>query len=397
MISASASEGTLQLLRTWMATPQDVIPIVGGRNVLIKHPDHIRAVLTDNSFTKETGANRRFRDHVADGVLTAPADRHRAERLLLNAATRDFMTLNCVATEHVEALASLMSWHAARGERVDLTAAMNRLALGVIAEVLFGWTAIDELAEAMAAAMAVLDASGAMLPTQQQLSPVRDRVFRAVHELVELQPPSERGPALTAMIDAAYSRDAIAHQAVTLLLAGHETTANSLAWIWISLIRTPDAYGRWQQQMLAVPRMARAATGNVTREGLRLFPSSWIIGRKSTTDTEIDGTPIPRGCTITISPYVTHRHPQFWPDPERFDPSRHDGSPVHRFAWLPFGAGARMCLGSTYALWEADITLSTLGQRFRFHSDAAETATPRFRYTLGAPPMPVDIQPLGQR
>ena len=391
----TAPDGALETIRRWLAATADVIPIIEGRNVLIRHPDDIRTVLTSSDFTKETGPNRYFRNHIADGVLTAPSHRHRGERLTLNAATRDYMELNRVAVEQADSLAADLEQHALRGEPVDLSAAMSRLTLAVIAEVLMGWTAIDELAEVMVAAMAVLDSSGAMLPGRDQLDPVRDAVFGVVERMIAIQPVEERGPALTAMFAAGFEHEAIVHQVVTLLLAGHETTANSLTWTWISLMRNPEVYSRWQQQMLAKPRLARALTSPISREGLRLFPSSWIIGRRATVATELGGVAIPAGCTLTISPYITHRLPEFWPDPEVFAPARHDQPPAHRFAWIPFGAGRRMCLGSTYATWEADVVLSRLGTRVRFHCDSAESATPRFRFTLGAPPTVVDVQPIG--
>jgi len=395
--AADAAKAMHAVIDRWLAADTDVLWLVPGRHVLLKHPDHIRAVLTDPTFTKETGANMYFREHIADGVLTAPEHRHEAERLVLKAAMRDPWRLEHATTAHTEALAAQLHQHAVRGEQPDLTAAMSRLTLGVIAQVLLGWREIDVLAAEMRTAMAVLDSSGVMLPPPAQLAPVRDRVLQVIGDMIDRQPPAERGPALIALFDAGYSREAIAAQTLTVLLAGHETTANSLAWTWISLIRTPAVYARWRQRMHRSPRLARAITVNITREGLRLYPSSWVIGRTATLDTDLCGVAIPAGCTVTISPYVTHRHAGFWgPDPEAFEPDRHNQT-THRFAWLPFGAGTRMCLGLGYALAEMDIVLSHLGQRFIFHSQDAATAIPRFRFTLGAPALPVQIEPIGDR
>ncbi|MCX4098431.1 cytochrome P450 [Nocardia sp. alder85J] len=228
-----------RLVRSWLAAEADALWIVPGRNLLLKHPNDIRAVLTDPAFTKETGANRYFRSNVADGILTAPLPRHRSERQLLHAALRDPLRLEQVATEHITALIARFQRHATRGERVDLTAAMSEWTLGVIAEVLLGWTEIDVLATEMRAAMTVLDASGVMLPPPEQLAPVRDRLLHVIADMIDRQPPAQRGPALEALFGAGYRRDAIAAQVFTLLLAGHETTANSLAWTWICLMRPP--------------------------------------------------------------------------------------------------------------------------------------------------------------
>ncbi|WP_067666046.1 cytochrome P450 [Nocardia miyunensis] len=393
-----ADDTVQHLVRSWLAADADLLWIVPGRNLLLKHPKDIRAVLNDPRYTKETGANRYFRSNVADGVLTAPSPRHHTERRVLHAAVRDPLRLEQVATKHITALIAKWQRHAMLGERVDLTAAMSEWTFGVIAEVLFGWTEIEVLATEMRAAMTVLDASGVMLPPPEQLAPVRDRVLHVIADMIARQPPTERGPALRALCEAGYGQDAVAAQVLTLLLAGHETTATSLAWTWICLMRTPQVYARWQRRMRAAPRLARALTGTITREGLRLYPASWVIGRTASIDTHLGGIDIPAGCTITISPFVTHRHPAFWgPDPEAFRPERHEDKSVPGGAWLPFGVGPRMCLGLGYALTEMDIALSGLGQRFTFHSPDAESASPRWRFTLGAPAMPVGIEPLGAR
>jgi cytochrome P450 len=179
------------------------------------------------------------------------------------------------------------------------------------------------------------------------------------------------------MVDGGFDRDAIAHQILTLLLAGHETTANTLAWTWILLLRNPAICDQWQRQLRTQPESASALTRNVAREGLRLYPASWIIGRVATVAGDFGGVPVPAGCTVSISPYVSHRHPQFWgPNPEAFEPDRHIGPREHRYAFLPFGAGARMCLGSAYAMHEMEICLTILGRQFRFHSKDADTAKP---------------------
>jgi cytochrome P450 len=369
---------------------------VPGHNVLIKHPDRIQSVLTSRNYTKETGPNIYFRAHVADGLLTAPPERHRRERLVLNVATQDHELLDRIAVEKTDALAARLSRRGARGDRIDLVAEVTRLTLAIVAEVTMGWTDIDELDDALAAGTAVLESRGLMLPPIKQLVPVRERCLQVINDMIERFPDTRRRPAYIAMVDAGYDRNTIAHQILTLLLAGHETTANSLAWTWISLLRYPAVYFRWQRQLRIEPDAASVATRNIVREGLRLYPASWIVGRVATIDDEFDGVLVPAGCTVSISPYVTHRHPQFWgPDPEAFDPNRHNRPLNHRYAWLPFGAGARMCLGSTHAIREMEICLSILGTRFRFHSDDAGSASPRFRFTLGTPPIRVDIEAIG--
>lgn len=397
MISeATASALVRDVVNQWVRTQADVIPVVPGSNVLIKHPNDIRTVLTSRNYTKETGPNRYFRANVADGVLTAPPERHRGERLVLNTATQDHEFLDRVAVEKTDALAARLRRRAARGERVDLAAEVRRLTLAIIAQVTMGWTDIDELEDALAAGTAVLRSVGLMLPPESAMAPTRERCLQVINDMIDRCPDTRRRPAYIAMVDAGYDRETIADQILTLLLAGHETTANTLAWTWISLLRNPAAYIRWQRQLHTQPESARVLTRNIAREGLRLYPASWMIGRVATVDGDFAGVPVPAGCTVSISPFVTHRHPQFWgPDPEAFDPDRHNRPPEHRYAWLPFGAGARMCLGSAYAMREMEICLSILGKQFRFHSEDANRAAPRFRFTLGTPPIRVAIEAIG--
>jgi enediyne biosynthesis protein E7 len=391
-----SGDAVFDIVNQWVDNQADVIPVVPGHNVLIKHPNDIHFVLTSRTYTKETGPNRYFRAHVADGLLTAPPERHRRDRLILNMATQDQDLLDRVAVQKTDALAAGLKRRAAIGERVDLTAECSQLALAIVAEATMGWTEIDELGDALAAGTEVLESFGLMLPSSERLAPIRERCLHVINDMIERCPDTKRRPAVIAMVDAGYDRETIAQEILTLLLAGHETTANTLAWTWISLLRNPTVYSKWQQQLRTQPESARVVTRNIAREGLRLYPASWIVGRVATIDGDFAGVPVPAGCTVSISPFVTHRHPQFWgPDPEAFDPDRHNRPLGHRCAWLPFGAGARMCLGSAYAMREMEISLSILGKHFHFHSEDARNATPRFRFTLGTPPIRSDIEVIG--
>jgi cytochrome P450 len=396
MSEATASDPVLDVVNRWVQIPADVIPIVPGYNVLIKHPNDIRAVLTSRNYTKETGPNRYFRTHVADGLLTAPPERHRHDRLVLNAAAQDHALLDRVAVEKSDVLVARLKRRAASGEYVDLTAEFTWLALAIVAEATMGWTDIDDLSDALAAGTRALESVGIMLPSTERLAPIRERCLQVINEMVERCPDTKRRPAYISMVDAGYDRDTIAQQILTLLLAGHETTANTLAWTWISLLRNSSVYFTWQRQLRTEPDSASVVTRNIAREGLRLYPASWIIGRVATVSGDFAGVPVPAGCTVSISPFVTHRHPHFWgPDPEAFNPDRHSRPLGHRYAWLPFGAGARMCLGSAYAIREMEISLAILGRAFRFHSQDATTATPHFRFTLTTPPIRSRVEVLG--
>ncbi|WP_280384266.1 cytochrome P450 [Nocardia wallacei] len=376
-----ASDGMPAVVRGWLAASADAVPVSGDSGIVIKHPNEIRRVLASGVYASETPVHRHVLGSVGQGGLTTSPAGRLGERLLMYAATRDYQRLDRVTTEHVDALVERLDRRAADGEEVDLTEEMSRLTLSVIAELALGWNAADELAEALAAARFDLDNADG-------------RAVGLVRERVE-QTPIARGSVLTAMLAAGRSRDEIAARTATMLLGAHHVSANCLVWPWISLIRTPPVYRWWQQQLRAAPALARALTSDVTKESLRLFPPHWLMGRTAAVDIVVGGHMVPAGTTIVISPFVTHRHPAFWREPEAFDPQR--PRPRHRYAWMPFGLGARTFLGSSFTLWISDIILSVLGRRLRFHSDTALRAVPHFGDTLVAPPLPVTIESLGVR
>jgi len=163
---------------------------------------------------------------------------------------------------------------------------------------------------------------------------------------------------------------------VTLMLGGHETTAAALSWTWYLLSEHPEAAERLRAELDQV-LAGRAPTADdlgrlpytqrVIDESLRLYPPAWGVPRQSVAEDELGGYGLPAGSILAIGTFVTHRHPDFWDDPERFDPDRFTpersaGRP--RFAYLPFGGGARQCVGSTLALLETRLVLAMAAQRF---------------------------------
>jgi cytochrome P450 len=166
-------------------------------------------------------------------------------------------------------------------------------------------------------------------------------------------------------------------EVMTLLLAGHETTANALAWTWHLLGRHPAAAERLRAELAAVlgRRMPTVAdlpqlpwTRMVLEEAMRLYPPAWLISRAAMEDDVIGGYHVPRGATVILSPWVTHRHPDLWDDPERFDPERFAPARVAarpRFAYFPFGGGPRLCIGSGFAMTEAQLVLASVASRYR--------------------------------
>jgi cytochrome P450 len=169
----------------------------------------------------------------------------------------------------------------------------------------------------------------------------------------------------------------IRDEIMTLLVAGHETTANTLSWTWYLLAQNREVEERLEAEIDAVmagcvPELSEfsrlAYTDKVIQEAMRLYPSAWSISRRALGDDEIGGYFIPANSIVAMSPYTMHRHPAFWDEPERFDPERFTLEKIAarpRFAYFPFGGGARQCIGNYFALMESMIIIPAIARRYR--------------------------------
>ena len=193
-------------------------------------------------------------------------------------------------------------------------------------------------------------------------------------------------------------------EACTFMLAGHETTANALSWMWFLLSEHPEARERMLAEVDAVlgdrpPTMADADhlpwTTACFSEAMRLYPPAWAIPRVCVADDDIDGHRIPKGANVLIPIHALHRDERFWPEPERFDPERFlPGTTHHRSAYLPFGAGRRVCAGKSFAIIEGTLVTALLSRRytfdlvpgFRVEPEATLTLRPRHGLRMVARP-----------
>ncbi len=181
-------------------------------------------------------------------------------------------------------------------------------------------------------------------------------------------------------LDASELRD----QVLVFLLAGHETTATSLAFALRLLAGHPEARARAQEEIDSLPpgEPYTAATVDqlpyltrVLKETMRLYPAAPLMGRRAVAETEIDGHVIPAGADVLIAPWVTHRHPAHWDTPERFDPDRFtpdQETAHHRYAWLPFGGGPRACIGRHFSMLESVLALAVLLREYDIEGTATE-------------------------
>jgi cytochrome P450 len=183
-------------------------------------------------------------------------------------------------------------------------------------------------------------------------------------------------------------------EAITLFLAGHETTALTLSWAWYLLGTHPEAEAKLLAEIDGVlqgrlptvddwPKLKFAEM--VTLESMRLYPPAYVFGREAIADCEIVGYHVPRGMTTLIPQWVVHRDPRFWDEPEAFRPERWGEEKIKtmpKFAYMPFGGGPRVCIGQQFAMMEMALILATIGQRFRFRVQPGAVVTPQASFTL---------------
>jgi cytochrome P450 len=244
--------------------------------------------------------------------------------------------------------------------------------------------------------------------------PARRALDQIVYRFIEERRRSETDTGdLLAMLLAARDEETgegmtdeqIRDEVMTIFLAGHETTAVLLTWTFFLLSTHPEIAERHHEELAAVlggrsPVVADLANlpynRMVVEESMRLYPPAWVVSRMPLVDDIVGGYLIPQRVNVFLSPYITHRHPEFWTnpegfDPEHFSPERSAGRP--RYAYFPFGGGPRQCIGNNFALMEAQLVLATIAQRFRLDLAAAYRPVPQAMITLrvrdGMPMVPI--------
>ena len=242
------------------------------------------------------------------------------------------------------------------------------------------------------------------LPANRRFERARGRIDATIARLVaeRRQAPEGRSDLLSLLVlacdtegDGAGMSDAqLRDEAITIFLAGHETTAIALTWTWYLLSQNPAVEPRLQEEVDALqgseplgfehlPRLRY--TEMVLSESMRLYPPAWIIGRRAIALYEVDGYAVPKGSIVLASQWVRHRDARFFPEPERFDPERwrpeaRDARP--KFSYFPFGGGPRVCIGEGFAWMEGVLILATLARRWRLHLSPGQRVAPMALITL---------------
>jgi cytochrome P450 len=387
-----------------------------------EHAEHVLAANQDNYVKAFT--YRPLRALVGDGLLTSEGDTWRRHRRLIQPvfSRRDVTGFGPQMTAAAQRLAG--RWTALPdGSLVNVAQEMGALTLGIVGLALFGADLTGDAArmgQAMSAGQRV-----AVLTTFLPISwgPTSTKVVKAAARRLGRTAKGVDGPvgrliavrrqtgepagAPRDLLDVLlWARDEqgtaltdaeIADEVATFMLAGHETTANTLAWSLALLSAYPAARERLEEELEAVLGGRHPAADDVPRlpwtravvaEALRLYPPAWTIERDALADDDVAGIPVPAGSMVAIPPYLVHRHPESWPDPAGFDPRRFlpsgngDTATRHRYAFIPFGGGKRACVGSSFAELETVLVLATIAQRFRLELTARGMPAPVAQVTL---------------
>lgn len=382
------------------------------RSWLLFHPDQIEALLTRHwaSFIRFRKLTEAVRQWNGDSLLLAEGEewRERRRKVLAAFQMKRLPVYGAVAVDHAGRLADRFAEQVS-GERaltIETDAVMARLTLDIAAGTLFG-AAPPENGDEVETALQILSdtafresTSPILLPDWLPL-PAKRRKLRAMAVMDRLvvglvergltRGPEDRGDLLSMLIDQ-HRRDAraIRNDAMSLLIAGHETSGALLSWTFAVLTDEPEWLARIFEELDSalggrapiVDDLSRLPiTRAVVEEVLRLYPPAYsLFLRQATENVDVAGAAIRAGDLVQVVPYSVHRDGRWFSEPEKFDPGRFLMEPTWpRYAYLPFGAGPRVCIGQNFALMEACLVLSTLLQRLApEHLDRPPVLSPKF-------------------
>jgi cytochrome P450 len=395
-------------MRRWRDDHGDFVPIRFGpfRAHVAFGPSEIEEVLVERSadFRKSFGT-RMLIPLLGRGLLTAEGDEWLRHRRLASPAFHRGRVEGYGRTMARYAEDSADGW--VDGQAVDLHDEMTALTLRIVARTLFDadvTTRIEQVARLGTeiqdfyylrfASLRFLIPTWLPTPGNRRLGAATRRLDEVVYRIIrDRRPDEDRGDLLSMLLQARDEQGAgmserqVRDEVMTLLLAGHETTALALTWAFLLLDRNPEARDRLEAELAAVLGSEPASpedlpalpyTQAIVNETLRLYPPAYVTGREAVRDTMIRGTRIPKGHIVLISMYTTHRDERFFPEPDAFRPERWlDGleKRLPRAAYIPFGLGSRKCIGSSFAKMEATLLLATIARRWRFELLPAEIGT----------------------
>jgi cytochrome P450 len=382
--------------------------------IFVNHPDYIRDVLvTQNSHFAKGRALQKAKRLLGSGLLTNEGEsHHRQRRLVLPAFHRQrIASYGSIMVEH--ALRTADRWR--NGETLDLSHEMTRLTLGIVAKTLFDADVENEADEIGAAMTTILQMFNIMmfpfaelleklpLPMIRRYEKMRAFLDATIYQIINERRTRgiDRGDLLSMLLLAEDEENPgrmtdtqVRDEAMTLFIAGHETTANVLSWTFYLLSQHPAVEAKLHEELDQVIGSHSPAFENipnlkytemVVMESMRLFPPAWGIGRRSLIDQTIGPYLVPADSIVLLSPFVTQRDARFFPEPERFKPDRWSADSTEcrpQFAYFPFGGGSRRCIGESFAWTEAILVLAALATRWRPRLVEPQKVEPQALITL---------------
>ena len=383
------SDESLERLRDYFTRFGDIYrvfaPARGVYHYVINHPEDIKRVLLSNhrNYTKGEGMDR-VKILLGNGIMTSEGDFWRRQRRMMQPAFHRRVIDQFRETIHTvnEKFAERWAAKAARMEAVNISDDASELTLEIVLRSIFG-TDIDRLERQ-------LGANPFEVVAKEQNRDLKFAFrFRSLTKLVaevierRRREPEEHFDFLSMLMaardresGAAMSDKELIDELLTLIVAGHETTAAALTWSWYLISQHTDAAeqlradaDRGGSGMLGLDAAESLSfTHQVLQEALRLYPPGWLITRRSIEADELGGFPIAPRTDVFISPYMLHRHPQFWAEPEEFKPERFAGADAeerHKFSYIPFAVGPRHCIGENIAMFEMLVHVQYMSRRFR--------------------------------
>ena len=366
--------------------------------ILFNKPEHVHAILVEHAydFDKGVAIHDTFRPAIGDGIFSSEGEFHRRQRKLISPPFQP---------RHIASYAETMGYYGEQiqqiwpnGSVIDVNQQMTNLTMSIIGKALFDadvFTETDELGSAMTTLFAYISHRiSILLPppyswptplnrrTHKAAQLLRDRISLFIEE--RRNHPTDRNDFLSILLQARdedgkpMSDEQVIAECLTLFGAGHETTATALTWTWYLLCQHPEIYAQVQQEVDSTLQGRTPVYADLARlpyclqvfkEAMRLYPPAYVFSRRALRDVEIDGYLVPKGYVVMLAPYTLHRRADYFPnpklfDPERFTPEREKQLP--RYAYLPFGAGPRICIGMYFAMMEGHLLLATLAQRVSF-------------------------------
>lgn len=362
----------------------------------LNHPLYVKEVLQgrDWNFVKALGA-KKMKQLLGDGLLTSEGYFHRRQRLLAQPAFH---------TQRITKYAEIMVEYGRRarerwreGETLDIAEEMGRVTMAIVAKTLFDTDVESEAKEIGAALTAVLQMFSALggpfseilqrlsLPRSKRFERAQAQLVGTVERIIQERRASQedRGDLLSTLLSAqdaeggGMSDELVRDEVMTLFLAGHETTANALAWTWYLLSQHQEAEAKFHAEIDSVLAGRLPSAGDIPRlpytemvfsEVIRLYPPAWVLRRQALSDFKIGGYVLPAGSYVVVSQYVLHRDARFYPEPLKFDPERWTPDKMAarpKFAYFPFGSGTRLCIGQPFAWTEGLLLMATFAQQWK--------------------------------